>query len=212
MHDPKFGSLKKFRWNLTCGTIRDMIDTLAQSMVDMSARGMTLSQIAVRSGLTEALVYERMKNHLENNATAWTTSQLRMLQLRRLERILEALDDQVMGGDLLTQGRNVKNLIDTITQISELMDLKKDRLRDEQVRLTQAQTMLVMSALGLPREVLLGELLRGWIPEDRHEEFTAFWEVRFPELAAQGIEENSAARVHMGQGAGPLELLPLKEE
>lgn len=188
------------------------IDNLAQAMVDEMARGKTLAQVAVKVGLPEAVVYERVKSFLDTSSGAWSTTHLRMLQLRRLERIMDALDEQVMSGDLLTQGRNIKNLIDTISQVSELMDLKKDRLRDEQVRLTQAQTMLVMGALGLPRTELLKELLMRWIPENQHSEFTSFWEVRFPELAAQGIEQNQAARVLMGNGSGPLELLPVEDD
>jgi len=181
-------------------------------MVDLAARGMTLAQISAKVGLPEPVCHERMTSFLENQATGMSVVQMRMLQLRRLERILDALDDQVMGGDLLTQGRNVKNIIDTIREITELMDLKKDRLRDEQVRLTQAQTALVLRSLGVPQRVLLGELLAGWIEESRQEEFTEFWNQRFPELAAQGVEENAEAMVQMGSGAGPIELMPVKKE
>lgn len=187
-------------------------DSLAQVMVDLAARGMTLAQISAKVGLPEPVCHERMTSFLENQATGMSVVQMRMLQLRRLERILDALDDQVMGGDLLTQGRNVKNIIDTIREITELMDLKKDRLRDEQVRLTQAQTALVLRSLGVPQRVLLGELLAGWIEESRQEEFTEFWNQRFPELAAQGVEENAEAMVQMGSGAGPIELMPVKKE
>lgn len=188
-------------------------DSLAQVMVDLSARGMTLGQIASKVGLPEPVAHERMAAYLENQATSMSVVQMRMLQLRRLERILDALDDQVMGGDLLTQGRNVKNVIDVLREITDLMDLKKDRLRDEQVRLTQAQTALVLRSLGVPQQVLLGEILSSWVPEDRADEFREFWNRRFPELAAQGVEENMAATVQVGGGAsGPVQLGPAKEE
>lgn len=187
-------------------------DSLAQVMVDLAARGMTLAQISGKTGLSEPVCHERMAAYLENQATSMSVVQMRMLQLRRLERIMDALDDQVMGGDLLTQGRNVKNLIDVIREVTDLMDLKKDRLRDEQVRLTQAQTALVLKAIGVPQAVLLGELLSGWIAEERQEEFSEFWNQRFPELAAQGVEENAEAMVQMGSGAGPIELMPVNRE
>jgi len=187
-------------------------DPLAQSMVDLSARGMTLAQVASKVGLDVEVVHERMSNFLDNQATSMSLVQRRMLQLRRLERILDALDDQVMGGDLLTQGRNVKNVLDTIREITDLMDLKKDKLRDEQVRLTQAHTALVLKSLGVPQTVLLGELLASWIPQDRKEEFQEFWNTRFPELAAQGVEENTAAMIKMGGNSGPVELMPVPPE
>lgn len=185
-------------------------DSLAQSMVDLSARGMTLVQISAKVGLPVPVIHERMSRYLEDQATSMSVVQMRMLQLRRLERILDAIDDQVMGGDLLTQGRNVKNLIETIREITDLMDLKKDRLRDEQVRLTQAQTALVLKSLGVPQTVLLAELLSSWIGEDRADEFREYWNTRFPELAAQGVEENHEAMVQVGGGSsGPVELKPV---
>lgn len=188
------------------------VDVLAQSMVDLAARGMTLAQIASKVGMSEAMAHERMSAYLESQATSMSVVQMRMLQLRRLERILDALDDQVMGGDLLTQGRNVKNVLDTIREITDLMDLKKDRLRDEQVRLTQAQTALVLKALGVPQRVLLGELLGSWVPEEKAEDFREWWDSRFPELAAQGVEDNAVAVVQMGAGSGPVALMPVKDE
>lgn len=188
-------------------------DSLAQVMVDLAAKGFTLGQISAKTGLAEYVVHERMTSYLENQATSMSIVQMRMLQLRRLERIMGALDDQVMGGDLLTQGRNMKNLIDVIREVTELMDLKKDRLRDEQVRLTQAQTALVLKSIGVPQEILLGEILSSWVPDDRAEEFRQFWNTRFPELAAQGIEENMAAIVQVGGGVeGPVQLSPVKEQ
>lgn len=188
-------------------------DSLAQVMVDLAARGFTLGQISAKTGLSESVAHTRMTAYLERQATSLSITQMRMLQLRRLERIMNALDDQVMGGDLLTQGRNVKNLIDVIREVTELMDLKKDKLRDEQIRLTQAQTALVLRSLGVPQEILLRELLVEWIDEERAEEFRHFWNTRFPELAAQGVEENMAAVVQVGGGVeGPVALLPVKED
>lgn len=170
-----------------------------------------MAQIASKVGLDVSTVHARMTSHLENQATSMSIVQMRMLQLRRLERIMNALDDQVMGGDLLTQGRNMKNLIDVIREVTELMDLKKDRLRDEQVRLTQAQTALVLRSLGVPQQVLLAEILESWVGEDKAEDFRAFWNQRFPELAARGVEENMEAVVQVGGGAGPIELMPVPE-
>src|SRR5688572_7563462 len=86
-------------------------DSLAQAMVDLSAQGLTLAQVAAKVGMDEASVHRRMTAYLESQATSLSVVQMRMLQLRRLEHIIGALWEQVMAGDLLTQGRNVKNLI-----------------------------------------------------------------------------------------------------
>jgi len=184
-------------------------DALAQVMVDLTAQGLTLAQVAGKVGLPIEVCHTRMSSHLEQAASSMSVVQMRMLQLRRLEHIISALWDQVMSGDVITQGRNVKNLIEVIKEITDLMDLKKDRLRDETVRLTQAQTLLTLKALGVPQEVLLMELLRDWIPEHSHARFEEFWNRRFPELAAEGVEANAEAVIQVGSGAGPVELTPI---
>jgi transcriptional regulator with XRE-family HTH domain len=180
-------------------------------MVDLSAKGMTLAQIAQRVGMDEAVCHQRMSAYLENMASSVSVVQMRMLQLRRLEHIVGALWDQVMNGDLLTQGRNTKNLIDVIREVTELMDLKKDRLRDEQVRLTQAQTQMVLAAVDSVRLGMLEKVV-SMVGEDRREEVTAMWHGTFSELAAQGIEDNTEALIQVGTGAGAVELMPVPKE
>lgn len=186
-------------------------DSLAQVMVDYAAQGMTLAQIAARVGMDVEAVHERMTAYLENQATSMSVTQMRMLQLNRLERIIGALWEQVMAGDLLTQGRNVKNMIETIREVTELMDLKKDRLRDEQVRLTQAQTQLVTTSIEAVRVGMLEKVV-DLVPEEARESIEQMWNTSFPTMAADAIARNSAATVKMGAGAGPIELEPLFEE
>lgn len=186
-------------------------DSLAQVMVDYAAQGMTLAQIAARVGMDIEAVHERMNAYLESQATSMSVVQMRMLQLNRLERVLGALWQQVMDGDLLTQGRNAKNMIETIREITELMDLKKDRLRDEQVRLTQAQTQLVTTAIEAIRVGMLEKVIE-LIPDEAREAVEQMWTQAFPAMAADAIAQNTAAVVKVGPGAGPIELEPVMEE
>lgn len=187
-------------------------DSLAQVMVDYAAQGMTLAQIAARTGMEIEAVHERMNAYLEDQATSMSIVQMRMLQLARLERILGALWQQVMDGDLLTQGRNAKNLIETVREITELMDLKKDRLRDEQIRLTQAQTQLVTTAIDAIRVGMLEKVV-DLLPEESREAVEQMWGEVFPAMAADAIARNSAAIVKVGGGStGPVELEPVMEE
>lgn len=186
-------------------------DSLAQVMVDYAAQGMTLAQISARVGMEIEAVHERMTSYLENQATSMSVTQMRMLQLSRLERVIGALWQQVMDGDFATQGRNVKNMIDAIREITELMDLKKDRLRDEQVRLTQAQTQLVTASIEVLHVGMLGRVLN-LLPEDAREAMEEMWNTSFPAMAADAIAQNAAATVKMGAGAGPVELMPILED
>lgn len=188
-------------------------DSLAQVMVDYAAQGMTLAQISARVGMDIEAVHERMNAYLENQATSMSLVQMRMLQLARLERILGALWQQVMDGDLLTQGRNAKNLIETVREITELMDLKKDRLRDEQIRLTRAQTQLVTTAIEAIQVGMLEKVVE-LLPEESREAVERMWGEVFPAMAADAIARNKAAIVKMGGAStdGPLELEPVLEE
>lgn len=179
--------------------------------MDLSAQGKTLAQIAAGVGMPESVCHQRMTSYLENQASSMSVVQMRMLQLRRMEHIIGALWEQVMGGDLLTQGRNVKNLIEVIREITELMDLKKDRLRDEQVRLTQAQTQMVLAAVDAVRVGMLTRVV-SLVGEERREEVELMWHGAFAEVAATAIEEKSAAVIQVGSGAGPVELGPMPAE
>jgi hypothetical protein len=185
-------------------------DSLAQAMVDLSAQGLTLAQVAAKVGMDEASVHRRMTAYLESQATSLSVVQMRMLQLRRLEHIISALWEQVMAGDLLTQGRNVKNLIDVITQITELMDLKKDRLRDEQVRLTQAQTQMVLAAVDGVRLGMLDKVV-SLVGSDRREEVEAMWNGSFAQFAADAIDANAEKVIQVGEGAGPVKLREIEK-
>lgn len=185
--------------------MEDREDSLAQAMVDMSAQGMTLAQVAARVGMSESACHVRMTSYLESQATSMSVVQMRMLQLRRMEQIIGALWDQVMSGDLMTQGRNVKNMIDVIREITELMDLKKDRLRDEQVRLTQAQTQMVLAAVDAVRVGMLSKVLAA-VGEQHREALDAMWHGAFAEFAASAIEGNAEGVIQVGDGAGPVEV------
>jgi hypothetical protein len=180
-------------------------------MVDMSAQGMTLAQVAAKVGMPESVCHQRMTSYLESQASSMSLVQMRMLQLRRMEHIIGALWEQVMAGDLMTQGRNVKNLIEVIREITELMDLRKDRLRDEQVRLTQAQTQMVLAAVDAVRVGMLEKVV-GVVGEDRRDALVEMWHGSFAEVAAVAIEEKSAAVIAMGSGAGEVELRPVPAE
>lgn len=186
-------------------------DSIAQVMVDLTAQGLTLAQVSAKVGLPPEVCHKRMTAYLEDVSSSMSVVQMRMIQLRRLEHIISALWDQVMAGDLMTQGRNVKNLIEVIREITELMDLKKDRLRDEQVRLTQAQTQMVMTAVDAVRLGMLERVI-AIAGEERRDEISSMWHEQFAEVAAQAIEDNSEAAVRMGAGAGPVELLPAEAD
>lgn len=133
--------------------------TLVDLLVGLRARGLTWAQIEAETEIDAERAATLVQEYLHSNYGAATVAEQRMLQLRRLEQIANALWDQVMAGDRITEGKQTKNLLDTLNMITELLDLKKDRVRDELVQLTRAQTDLVRTVLIGARLSILDQLL-----------------------------------------------------
>lgn len=142
------------------GESEETVDTsgmpdLTETMTRMRARGYMPTQIAKELGLSVDEVQHRIREHLLNNYSAEDLAMQRMLMMTRLEGVMNALWDQVMEGDLATEGKQVKNLVDTIERFSKMLDLDKDRAHDELVQLRKAQIDLVHTVLAAVRTELL---------------------------------------------------------
>lgn len=185
--------------------MKPVTSPVTEKMVDDAASGMTWNEIAVKHGVEPAEAARRVHDYLQDSYTGTSTAHMRMMQLRRLEKVINALWEQVMNGDVILEGKAGANVLTAINQITDLMDLKKDRLRDEQIRLTQAQTMLIMSTLDQVRVELLVRILEVLPPEARSA-VTSMWDQTFAELAASSMEANASATVEVGEGAGELVL------
>jgi len=171
-------------------------NTLVDLLVGLRARGMTWAQIEAETEIDAERAATLVQEYLTSNYGASTVAEQRMLQLRRLEQIANALWDQVMSGDRITEGKQTKNLLDTLNMITELLDLKKDRVRDELVQLTRAQTDLVRTVLIGARLSILDQLLdlvQSLPTSGTAEEFKALMRSRleagFSEIYAQASQQ-----------------------
>lgn len=135
------------------------MDTLTEELVTLRAKGRTWAQIEVESGIPAAQAAARVQDYLRNSYSDTSVTESRQMQIRRLEMLMGYLWEQVEAGDFLTQGRNTANLITVIQQVTELLDLKKDRLKDEQIRLTQEQGGLILIILQAVQASLLDNVL-----------------------------------------------------
>lgn len=190
--------------------------SLTAEMVELLAQGKTYAQIADEVDMPAPEVHQRVRAYLHDAYGPLSIVEQRMLQMRRLERLLGALEDQVMGGDHLSEGKQTKNYLEVLNQITELMDLKRDRLRDEQVELTRAQTRMVYEVIaGVRAQVqarVLTELRRLPATSDAEELITLAVnrvESRFPEIYAEAVstattelEEGKSTTVRVGGRQG----------
>lgn len=133
---------------------------LTEELVNLRAKGRTWMQIQMETGIPAQSAAVRVSDYLNGQYASTSIEEARQLQIRRLEMIMGYLYEQVAAGDFLTQGRHTTNLIATIQQVTELLDLKKDRLKDEQVRLTQEQTGLIGIILDEVRQAVLDEVMQ----------------------------------------------------
>lgn len=132
---------------------------LTEELVNLRAKGRTWMQIQMETGIPAQSAAVRVSDYLNGQYASTSIEEARQLQIRRLEMIMGYLYEQVAAGDFLTQGRHTTNLIATIQQVTELLDLKKDRLKDEQVRLTQEQTGLIGIILDEVRAAVLDAVM-----------------------------------------------------
>lgn len=138
---------------------KEEVNELTEKMVDLRASGASFAQIAVKTGYPAEECAARVHDYLTAAYSSTSVVEMRMLQVRRLEMIMNALWQQVMQGDLVLEGKGAANLISAIDKVTELLDLKKDRLRDEQVQLTRAQSHLIMATLDQVRLEMLDRVL-----------------------------------------------------
>jgi hypothetical protein len=132
---------------------------LTEELVTLRAKGRTWAQIEAESGIPAAQCAVRVQEYLRTSYTDATVTDARQLQIRRLEMLMGYLWEQVEAGDFLTQGRNTTNLINVIQQVTELLDLKSDRLRDAQIQLTQEQGGLILVILQAIQATLMNNIL-----------------------------------------------------
>lgn len=136
------------------------VNMLAEEMTKLKAQGLTWAQIEIETGYAAVECAAIVGRYLRSAHSGTSVLEARQLQIMRLEMLMQMLYKQVEGGDLLSQGRQTTNLIATINQVTELLDLRKDRLRDEQIRLNQEQGGLILHILEVVKMDIIETVLQ----------------------------------------------------
>lgn len=141
------------------GTNVGQVNILAEEITKKRAQGMTWAEIEVEVGISAAECATIAGTYLRAAHSGTSIDSARQLQIMRLEMLMQMLYKQVEDGDVLTQGRQTTNLIQTINSVTELLDLRKDRLRDEQIRLNQEQGGLILHILEVVKMAVINDVL-----------------------------------------------------
>lgn len=141
------------------------ITDVPSEVVKLRVRGKDFPEIADALNLISAerareIFFEYMRKAYANSSP----EEMRFLQLKRMESLVDILWGTVKEGDVISEGRQTANLIKIIEEINKLMGLHRDPLLEAQVKLTEAQIDLVYQTMALMRAEMLQRALDGLRP------------------------------------------------
>ena len=120
-----------------------ILSVLQGEILDMVAEGKSPRQIEARLGVPAAQVH-RMANELLDKELDLDTESKRKIQVYRLEKIIESLYQRVMKH---ADRDDVKNLVEVMDRVNDLLALHKERDAAELLRVTQYQSSLYIGSL-----------------------------------------------------------------
>lgn len=124
-------------------------------------RGIPTETLARNLGLKNEEVEEYFRDYLEENYSRLGEVEMRLMQLARLESLINVLVDRVNNIHLDEEGKQAAVLLKVIEAINNLMGLHRDPLRQAQVDLTRAQTELVHTMMAELRGQMLERTMAG---------------------------------------------------
>ena len=133
-----------------------------KEVVRLRVRGKDFGEIADELNLASAeRAREIFFEHMQRSYSESSPEEMRFLQLKRLESMIDFLWDIVKVGDAASEGKQTANVIKIIEEINKLMGLHKDPLVEAQVRLTEAQISVIYETMALMRTEMLNRALDG---------------------------------------------------
>lgn len=119
------------------------LTVLQRKILDGVAAGKTPAQISEEVSISPSKVYQ-IHNDLINNEVLLDTEQMRKLQAYRLNKLVEALWERTQK---YADKDDVKNLMDIIEKINDLLALNIQRDKEELVAITSFQANVYIQAL-----------------------------------------------------------------
>jgi len=162
------------------------LSVLQGMILDMVAEGKTPRQIESVLGVPAAEVH-RMANELLDSELNLDTESKRKLQVYRLEKIIEALWERVQKH---VDRDDVRNLIEVMDRVNDLLALHKERDAQELLRVTQYQSALYIASLkSLVQDfkVLIDSGAASGMTDDQWDD----WMAKRLEIARQTLEANA---------------------
>lgn len=127
---------------------------LDNKLVDLRAKGMSWDEIEQQTGVDGAEAYRRVQKFLKE-APALSVQEYRLIHLRRLELLVQALWDQVMGASAsVVEWQRFEVFLKTLDRIAALLDLNMETTKTEIRVIEDKQVTVIIAALDNVTELL----------------------------------------------------------
>lgn len=164
---------------------------LVQMYIDERARGRSWQQIAEKYSKDVDEVYADYMRHMESSR-AYTESEYRMLQLTRLEKMIDALWEMGINAGSLD---HVSKMLPIVQEISKMLALHKPKVEAEIRIIEEKQVHLIVDYLDAVTDTIRHEVLQTVTAKRTREEIESNWDAWVAGAAQRPLEQIETATV-----------------
>lgn len=176
-----------------------MVDTtiqptaLVQLYINERARGRSWQQIAEKYDKSPDEVYADYMAHMEKSR-AYTESEYRMLQLTRLEKMIDALWELgVEGGSV----EHVSKMLPIVQEISKLLALHKPKVEAEIRIIEEKQLHLIVDYIDAVTDTVRTQVLETVTAKRTRQQIEEKWEEWVAEASRKPLQSLETATIEV---------------
>lgn len=166
---------------------------LVQMYIDERDRGKTWTQIAEKFDKDPDEVYRAWNEYMSTNRVV-NEAEYRMLQLSRLERMIDALWELAIKQNSLD---HIKALLPVLQEISKLLGLHKDKTTVEVRVIEEKQLNLVVAYLDAVTETVKGNVMKTITAKTTRQKIEEQWDKWVANAAESPLKEIESATVEL---------------
>lgn len=176
-----------------------MVDTtiqptaLVQLYINERARGRSWQQIAEKYDKSPDEVYADYMAHMEKSR-AYTESEYRMLQLTRLEKMIDALWELgVEGGSV----EHISKMLPIVQEISKLLALHKPKVEAEIRIIEEKQLHLIVDYIDAVTDTVRTQVLETVTAKRTRQQIEEKWEEWVAEASRKPLQQLETATIEV---------------
>lgn len=163
-----------------------------QMVLDMRKQGKSWSAIAGTFGKDADEIYAEYQEFMSQR-NVYSESEYRMVQLERLEAMVDALWDGMQGGS----PEHVQRMLPVIQEISKLLDMNKAKTKIEVSVVESKQVELIVNYVDAVTETIYNEVLSTVTAKRQRELIQDNWQDWVAQASAQPLRQLETASVEV---------------